>query len=214
MFGLGYITADEFRAVQIGLDLTDIDDSELDLYIQTASRLVDSECHGSLFPEYISGEEHEWRPLSRRLYLAKWPVISLDTITVYASPTTTFSLSVNDALVVNKYRYVEIQPLAMSLGITTDVIAGVLMTPIVRVSYTAGYSVIPDNVKIATAIIVGSRIAQRRVMEEGGGGALSYQIGSYMVTYGRSQAELAGFAGWIPEIAKMLLRDFVFATVR
>lgn len=217
-FGTGYITATEFKDVLLGLSLTSpttISDADLDKYIKDASRLADAYANVPGFGSTEQTEKHEWRPGSRRVYVRKWPVAAVSAIAIRVSASQTFTLSTSDVIVNNTLRYIEIEPLAMALGISpTDIPPGGIVTPLVEITYTAGYATIPDEVKLAVAIIVGALIAQRRLAEEGIAGILSFTIGSYMVTVGRGQDDAAGFAGYIPNAAKELLNGYRMTTVR
>lgn len=74
-------------------------------------------------------------------------------------------------------------------------------------------STAPDEVKLAVVIIAAALIAQHQLAEEGLAGVRSFVIGTYSVTVGKGDGEAAGFAGLIPDAAKMLLgrRSFAYA---
>ncbi len=212
-FGIPYITPDEFTSTLQGLSVTGLTTENIDDMIKDASRIAEAVAGGTTWFKEQLVERWEYK-LNNRLYLRKWPIVSIDTLKLFTGATTFQTFATTDAFVNNQGRYVEIASLTFATELSGSLISLGLMTPTWEVTYTAGYDTIPDDVKLAVGIITGAKIAQFRLAEEGIAGVLSFIIGSYQVTVGRGQSDAAGFAGLVPSVARDLLNDYRMTNVR
>lgn len=212
--GDGYITADEFRATETGIDLTGIDDTALGKITAVASRMAEEEAGASWVSGVSYTERHEWRFASRRVYVRNWPVTAITGAKIYIGADVYATLTVSDFVINNEQRYLELASLASATSLTPELLTLGLAEPIIEVTYTAGLSTVPYRVKLAVALITGAHILQRRLLEDGVGGVRSFSIGSYAVMVGKGDGEGAGFAGLVPDAAKKLLRRYKMTYVR
>jgi hypothetical protein len=74
---------------------------------------------------------------------------------------------------------------------------------------------VPDEVKVAIAMIVGAIIAAARQQAEGATGVRSYMIGSYSVSFGRGIVDYgtAGFP-YVPDLAGQILDSYRLIVLR
>lgn len=211
-------TAAEFKELAPEFDLTGIDDNALTTMLSRASRSAETWTNRKFAQDQFT-EDHEWRP-SRRCYLRQWPVASIDAAQFILGATVTATILPTSFYINNTSRYIELSQLALAMTLTPDLLTLGLIEPSIRVTYTGAFAILPDEVKIGVAIIAAARIAQRRMIEQGIAGVMSMTIGSYTVTVsrprgsGRSDTELAGFAGFMPPEAQELLSNFRMTSVR
>lgn len=209
-----YLTPEEWQAMATGIDFSGLTDPEMEALIARASRLVNAYVGQSLLLTEYENEQHPWRH-TRRVYLYNWPVTEVTAVRIRIGAETTATLQASEIYTNNTGHYIEASTLALAFGVTPSIISLGLYEPEVEVDYSAGYETIPDDVKDATAIIASSLFLAKGLFEEGTAGVVSYTIGSYQVSFGTKQlGGVAGFANYIPDIAKELLDDYKSISVR
>lgn len=215
MFGDSYATPAEFKAAATGFDLGGLTDADLQTILSRASRTAEvyarviwavkvAEAWGPA--EY--NEKQEWRPWSRRAYLRHWPVTSITAAKIWIGANVYATLRVQDFLINNTQHYIELASLASATTLTPELLTLGISEPVIEVTYKAGYTTIPEEVKLAVVLITAATIAQMRLIQEGVAGVRSFVIGTYSVTIGRGDGEPAGFACPIPEAARQILQFY------
>jgi len=196
-----------------GVDFTGLSDPDKEALIARASRLAESEAglprDGSfLVTEYVN-EQHDWRRATRRAYLYNRPIISLDEVRLRVGAETTAVIPAEQVYVNNTGGYIEASSLALAFGIAPEIITLGLSEPQLEVDYTAGYETIPADIKEAVAMIASVLYLSKKLFEEGTAGAVSFTIGSYMVSFANNKVGgLAGLSNLVPEAAKLILRGY------
>lgn len=215
-FTSSYATVADFKEQAPEVDLTGIGDPDLLIMLTRASRVAEAYVPLIWGEHTVDEEDHEWRD-SRRAYLHQWPVQSLDSASLYLGAQVVATLDPAAFLVSNSFRFIEYSSLALAMTITPQLITFGLSEPILRLSYTAGYTTVPTDVMVAVCIMVASHIIQRRMIEQNLGGVVSMTVGSYTITVGRARSadqELSGFALPIPPEAKGILNGYKVTHVR
>lgn len=151
-----YLTPQRFREMGFGIDISELDDTELMALIAQASSVVDSYCNVPRMPQKhdflggrISREQHTWRyPSSpfdigqRRVYLYHWPMIAIEQFRIYVTNTQYVEIAPSALLLNNTERYAEVVSLALTgVGLFNAlVIPNVgLATPVCYTTYTYGW---------------------------------------------------------------------------
>ena len=151
-----YLTPARFREMAFGIDISEINDTELASLIAQASAVVDSYCNVPRMPQkhdfrggVITGEQHKWRyPSSpfeigqRKYYPFHWPVISIEQFRIYVTNTQYVQIDPDAMLINNSERYWEVVSLALSSSglFNALVIPNVgLADPLATANYTYGW---------------------------------------------------------------------------
>jgi hypothetical protein len=151
-----YLTPARFREMGFGIDISELDDTELASLITQASAVVDSYCNVPRIPQkhdfrggVITGEQHRWRyPSSpfeigqRKYYPFHWPVLSVEQFRIYVTNTQYVEIGADSLLINNSERYWEVVSLALtSSGLFNAlVIPNVgLADPLATANYTYGW---------------------------------------------------------------------------
>jgi len=210
-----YLTPSEWQTMTQGVDFTVLTEAQMEALIDRASRLAESEAGvplgGSWLATDYENEQHSWRS-THRIYLYHWPVQTLSEVRIRVGAQTSAVIQATEIYMNNTAHYVEISSLALAFGVAPDIVSLGLAEPVVEVDYTAGYDVIPNDIKEAVAIIASAQYLNKKLFEEGSAGVVSFTIGSYQVSYGTKQlGGVAGFGNYIPDAAKTLLRGYRFA---
>lgn len=213
---LGYLTAAEFRAYEMG-DLTDSSGSDLsdpavDAFISVASRLVDSYV-GYSFGYRQTTERHVWNQKSRRVYPREKPIVSVAAFKVYVSNQQNAAFTVNDIYVNSDRGYVEITSLAnVTYSLFPAIVALGLIEPVAEITYTHGYQYIPSPVKDAVALTVSDLIARDSLAKQGMTGLSRLRVGE-MEMYTDKPLGAASVKA-IPAAAETILDQYRFISVR
>ena len=213
---LGYLTAPEFRAYELG-DLTDTSGSELpdgaiDSFIGVASRLVDSYV-GYSFEYKQTVERHVWNQKSRRVYPREKPIVSVASFRVYVSNLQNAAFTVNDIYINSDRGYVEITSLAnVTYSLFPAIVALGLIEPVAEITYTHGYQYIPSPVKDAGALTVSDLIARDSLSKQGMTGLSRLRVGE-MEMYTDKPMGSASIKA-IPAAAEAILDQYRFISVR
>lgn len=216
MFGDSYVTSAEFRTAATGFDVGAISDADLETILSRASRTAEiyarviwavKDAEGNWGPAQYN-QWQEWRPSSRRVYLRHWPVTEIVSAKIWIGANVYAQLRVVDFLINNTQHYIVLASLASATTLTPELLTLGISEPVIDVTYKAGYTTIPEEVKLAVVLIAASTIAQKQLIEEGVAGVRSFVIGTYSVTVGRGDGEPAGFACPIPEAARQILEFY------
>ena len=139
-----------------GIDISELDDTELMSLISQASAVVDSYCNVPRIPQKhdfrggtITGEQHRWRyPQSpfeigqRKYYPFHWPILEIQQFRIYVTNTQYVEIAPSAMLINNSERYWEIVSLALTgVGLFNALIipnVG-LADPIAKSTYTYGW---------------------------------------------------------------------------
>ena len=151
-----YLTPQRFREMGFGIDISELDDTELVSLIAQASAVVDSYCNVPRIPQKhdfrggtITGEQHRWRyPQSpfeigqRKYYPFHWPILEIQQFRIYVTNTQYVEIAPSAMLINNSERYWEIVSLALTgVGLFNALIipnVG-LADPIAKSTYTYGW---------------------------------------------------------------------------
>ena len=148
-----YLTAQGFRAIGLGVDLSSTLDSALEQHIASASALVNVACAAPLDHDFRGGtvvdEPHEWdlgnkyRPASNRVYPFHHPIVSVDELKIEMSNSPSVTLDATKLYVEPVQGYIE----PISLVVTTIGIIPIsaipligLRKPVAKVSYDYGWT--------------------------------------------------------------------------
>lgn len=213
---LGYLTAEEYRAYELG-DLTDasgnnLTDAALDAFIATASSLVDAYV-GYSFAYRQSTERHTWKQKGRRVYPRSKPVVSVSAFKVYVSNQQNAAFTVNDVFVNADQGYVEVTSLAnVTYSLFPAIVALGLIEPVAEITYTHGYQYPPSQIKDAVALTTTDLIARDALAKQGLNGLSRLRVGEMEMYSDRPSGE-AGAAP-LPSAACAILDQYRFISVR
>jgi len=144
-----YLTPERFRTMGVGSDLDGVEEWELRSILESASRMVDSYCNVPLLPSRYSfrggtmtNEEHEMSYQSRRIRLRSRPILTLTTLSLYATSTQYLSVNPERVYIEDEEGWIEI----VEAGLTSVGLWGAAIFPtigleeiIARATYTYGY---------------------------------------------------------------------------
>jgi hypothetical protein len=213
---LGYLTAAEYRAYELG-DLTDasgndLTDAALDAFIATASSLVDSYV-GYSFAYRQSTERHTWRQKNRRVYPRSKPIVSVSSFKVYVSNQQNAAFTVQDTFVNADQGYVEVTSLAnVTYSLFPAIVALGLIEPVAEITYTHGYQYTPSQIKDAVALTTTDLIARDALAKQGLSGLSRLRVGEMEMYSDRPQGE--SLANPLPSAACAILDQYRFISVR
>lgn len=213
---LGYLTAPEYRAYELG-DLTDASGSELtdaalDAFIATASSLVDAYA-GYSFAYRQSTERHTWRQKNRRVYPRSKPIVSVVSFKVYVSNQQNAAFTVQDTFVNSDQGYVEITSLAnVTYSLFPAIVALGLIEPVAEITYTHGYEYTPSQIKDAVALTATDLIARDSLAKQGLNGLSRLRVGEMEMYSDLPQG--GGLAHPLPSAACAILDQYRFISVR
>lgn len=150
-----YLTPTRFRIGGYGIDVSALSDAELRSHLIRASARVDSWCNLSRVPEEttflggrVVGEQHRWRPSerlepvpgSRRVYLTRHPIRSLESFRIMFTTSYYIDLPISNLYVNRQEGWIEIvasQPTI--IGFPPVGYWFGLAEPVVEVTYTYGW---------------------------------------------------------------------------
>lgn len=213
---LGYLTADEFRAYELG-DLTDpsgtpFTDRQLDNYIGMASRMADAYVNYS-FAYKQTTERHVWNQKTRRVFPREKPIVSLTSMKVYVSNLQNAAFTVNDVFVNSDRGYVEVTSLAtVTYSLFPAIVALGLIDPVAEITYTHGYQYTPTDVKDAVAITAVELIGRDNLRKQGLTGLSRLRVGE-MEMYSDSPPN-GGQVNPFPSAASVILDRYRYLSVR
>lgn len=147
-----YLTAQGFRTIGTGVDLSSTTDPVIEQHIATASALVNVACAAPPGHDFrggtVTGERHAWdignkyRPGSNRVYPFHRPISAVDELRIYISNTPSVTLNDQKLFVEPIEGYVE----PVSLVVTTIGAIPVgslpligLRVPVAQIDYTYGW---------------------------------------------------------------------------
>jgi len=162
-----YLTPQRFREMGFGIDISELDDSELASLINQAGTIVDAYCNVPRIPQkhdfrggVIVGEQHAWRYPStpfevgqRRYYPYHWPVTSVQKFRIYVTNTQYVEIAPTELLINNSERYFEVVSLVLtSSGLFNALIVPNvgLATPVATCDYTYGWDFSENEDLLAT----------------------------------------------------------------
>jgi len=151
-----YLTPARFREMGLGIDTSELDDSELLSLINQATSVVNAYCNVPRVPQMhdfrggtITNETHTWRyPVNsldigqRREYLFHWPILAISSFRIYVTNTQYIEIAPTELMINNTERYFEIVSLAItSFGLFNALIVPnvYLASPLAKTSYTYGW---------------------------------------------------------------------------
>jgi hypothetical protein len=151
-----YLTPQRFREMGLGIDTSELDDSELLSLINQATAVVNAYCNVPRIPQMhdfrggtITNETHTWRyPVNsldigqRRAYLFHWPLLAIQNFRIYVTNTQYIEIAPTELMINNTEKYFEIVSLAItSFGLFNALIVPnvYLASPLAKTSYTYGW---------------------------------------------------------------------------
>jgi len=151
-----YLTPQRFREMGFGIDISELDDTELLSLCKQASAIVDSYCNVPRIPQKhdfrggtIVEETHTWgypqTPFDigrRRMYLFHYPVIAIEQFRIYVTNTQYINIAPTELMINKTERYFEVVSLAMTgAGLFNALIIPnvALAVPLAKTTYTYGW---------------------------------------------------------------------------
>ncbi len=151
-----YLTPQRFREMGFGIDISELDDTELAALIAQATTVVNGYCNVPRIPQahsFLGGtikrEQHPWRyPVwpndlgQRRVYFFHWPILAIQQFRIKVTNTQYLEIAPTELMINFTERYAEVVSLAItSQGLFNAlVIPNVgLATPIAETDYTYGW---------------------------------------------------------------------------
>jgi hypothetical protein len=211
-----YVTSAEYAGAGEGVDVSELAPGELDRILKRASQYAEGYIGYPLRLVPNVAEAHTWkrpgeanRPMTR-VYLNRWPCVSLDAFTVRISNTQFATFAPSDIVVNNGQRYIEILSYAVASFSLLGAIQNLgLVANIVEVSYVSGFPLFqyPPNLKEAVTMIATELLDYRGIQDKGFGGLSRVREGQ--VQYDRRNEPFA-----VPQPALELLRPLVPRIVR
>lgn len=215
---LGYIAVAELREYELGTlglpDGTDSTDGRLERLIGIASTMVDGYC-GFSFKYRTSTEDHEWDQTTRRVYPYKRPIVSVTSLDVYVSNQQHATFSPSDLYVNSTQNYVEVTSLAnVTYSLFPAIVALGLIETVAKITYVHGYSVTPQDIKDATALIAIDLASRDSLYQSGMGQLTRLTVGD--TTMERLPQSTSGkhSALAIPPTAAAILDQYVAVSLR
>jgi hypothetical protein len=166
----GYITVDQFRDMSLYSRVTDSfpSDETIQKHINRATRLIDNYLGGSL--EYKQYTETQRCVIDKvhggfLIQLSKRPIVSLTSVSIMTTPASITTIDVDDVRINTRAGYLEylydytIPALNVCLHTITSII------PHATVTYTAGYTTMPEQVVEAAVLITEDLL--RNTFDEG-----------------------------------------------
>lgn len=157
-----YLTPARFREMGFGIDISELDDTELASLIAQASAVVDSYCNVPRIPQKhdfrggtITGEQHKWRyPVSpfeigqRKYYPFHWPILEILDFKIMVTNTQWVSIAPEHMMINNSERYWEVVSLALTgVGLFNALIVPNvgLADPVAVSSYRYGWDFLVED---------------------------------------------------------------------
>lgn len=123
-----YLTPQRFREMGFGIDISELDDTELAALIAQATAVVNSYCNVPRMPQMhdfrggvITGEQHVWRvpygPFEmgqRKYYPFHWPILEVLDFKIKVTNTQWVSIAPEHVIINNSARYWEVVSLALT----------------------------------------------------------------------------------------------------
>lgn len=158
-----YLTAQGYRAIGLGVDLSATSDAVLEQHIATASALVNAACAAPPGHDFRGGtvldEQHAWnygnryRPPSNRVYPFHHPINSVSELRIHISNVPSVTLSQNKLYVEPIEGYIEpITLVVTTIGVIPPSALPMLglRVPVARVDYTYGWDFTSADEPLAT----------------------------------------------------------------
>lgn len=142
--GVPYITRAELVALQPKLPLSEYTDDDQDNIILLSSRVIDSYCHTE-FGAQVYAEQYEWRTKTRRCYPDHWPIIAVARFRIAVSNTSYSDIDPDDIYIQNDEHFVEAASMAVVVGLSPEIVSLGMTTPMMEISYAAGYGAFTDS---------------------------------------------------------------------
>ncbi len=155
-----YLTPERFRTMGLGVDLTDVDDIELQSMLARASATVDDYCNVPVLPNpfdfrggTMTDEAHEWsdslydRPRPYRFWpmvASVVPVLSVEQFRVYSTPNVYVEIDETEMFINNTGGWIEVSSLKLTqfgifgAGIVPALIG--MYHPVAKCTYTYGWT--------------------------------------------------------------------------
>ncbi|MCH7476649.1 MAG: hypothetical protein IIA14_00940 [SAR324 cluster bacterium] len=144
MFGNSYLTPEEFKEFENGLDLTGINDDALGSLLMQATRTVDSYCHTSFGLNVVDMEQQLWNA-NRRIYPNKGPILALRNFRLLIGSRQFAAFSLRDIFINRTGDYVEVVSLATTTSLAAELISLGLSQIVAQYSYVYGTGEFDDS---------------------------------------------------------------------
>lgn len=143
-----YVTHDEFMSAGLGIDISDVSQTEMIAILRRASRAVDGWCKTSFHPRQ-EVERHVWNFQTRRIWPHHLPVVAVDALRIgdassqnvrlYVSNQQYATLGATECFINNDQGWIEILSLTSVYAVSAPIIMLGLTTPTAELIYTTGY---------------------------------------------------------------------------
>lgn len=155
----GYLTPHDVRELSLYDEITDTvpTDAVLQKYINKATQIIDAYLGGSL--NYAVYTEKRRCVLDKvnggvHIQLSHRPIISVTSVQLVQSPQSTLDLNTDYLRLHEEAGYIEAFNAPRGLSLCLWDLTGTPIIPMALVVYTAGYTSIPEPVKLAAAMLV------------------------------------------------------------
>jgi hypothetical protein len=214
----GYLTVEEFKELGLG-DLTnpdgsDIDPARLRSFLKSASSVADKVV-GYKFEYRQTTEKHPWDQKSRRIYPRERNIVAVSAVKIQVSAQQSADFTVQDIYLNSDRGYIEITSLAnVTYSLFPAIVALGMVQPQAMITYTHGYEIIPEDVKLAVGHIAADMLVKDSIIKKGMGGLNSFSIGGMSMSFNSGNRWSMMSDHEIPQIAKTLLREYIMINVR
>ena len=164
-----YLSVAEFESYELGV-ASDLSNTAVEKYIGIAENLVNGYIlrPKGLHNQTITAEKHEFNTKSTRVYPYVTPVTSVASYVVRIAANNTWTYGLGGVYINNDEGFVEATEVSgVSQQISSLLLQNSLYKAITELTYTAGYTTIPEDIKSATALQVNDLISQRHWAAQG-----------------------------------------------
>lgn len=204
-----YLTIEELESYSLGVS-TDLNNTVLEQQILIAEQLVNSYIlrpHG-LQVQTVYNEKHPWNSRTNRVYPYVKPISAVNSFIIRTASNTTTDISVSTLFINNDEGFIEAPEITGITSVSSILLAhSNLSTPMVEITYLAGYATIPSDIKFATALQVADLLADRNWAAQGLAGIKSGKLGAQSL---ERNTNLDG----VCQKAKILLNKYRIISIR
>jgi len=214
----GYVTVAELREYELGAlslpDGSDSSDNRLEKLVGVASRMVDGYC-GFSFRYKTTVEQHKWNQETRRVFPYSRPIIAVNSFEVFVSNQQKATFNLSDLFINTSQNYVEVTSLAnVTYSLFPAIVALGLIDPVAKINYTHGYTVTPQEIKDATALIAIDLASRDALYQTGMGQLTRLTVGDTTMERLPQVAPGKQSALAIPPTAAAILDQYIAVSIR
>lgn len=152
MFGNAYLTPEEFKELETGIDLTGITDDALGSMLMQSSRTVDNYCHTAFGLNVVDMEQQLWSE-TRRIYPHNGPVLAVRDMRLLIGSRQFAAISLRDLFINRNANFVELVSLALTTSLSAELVSLGLTHIMAQYSYVFGTGEFDDSTANTAAAI-------------------------------------------------------------